>query len=70
MFDNLEAEQARKRLSNQQVAKHLSLSRVSYEKKKKNGRFVVSEAMLLCKLFSVSFDYLFATDTDEQKAML
>ena len=62
MFDNLEAEQARKRLTNQQVAEVLGLSRVSYEKKKRTGKFVVAEISNLCKLFNCDFSYLFATE--------
>ena len=34
MFPNLDAEQARKGLTNQQVAAEIGLSRVSYERKK------------------------------------
>ena len=60
MYDNLEAEQARKRLTNQQMADLLSMSRTSYEKKKKTGKFVVKEIMGICKIFNASFDYLFA----------
>lgn len=37
MFRNLEAEQARKGLTNQNVADTLGISRVSYENKKKAG---------------------------------
>lgn len=62
MYDNLEAEQARKRMTNQQVSDVLGISRVSYEKKKKNGKFYVQEIVMLCKLFTCTFDYLFATE--------
>ena len=62
MLPNLDAEQARKRMSNQSVADYLKLSRVSYESKKKTGRFVVKEIKDLCALFKCSFEYLFATD--------
>ena len=62
MLPNLDAEQARKRMSNQTVAEYLELSRVSYESKKKTGRFVVKEIKALCDLFGCTFDYLFATE--------
>ena len=62
MFDNLQAEQARKRLTNEEVSKTLGISRVSYENKKKSGKFVVSEISKLCKLFNCDFEYLFASD--------
>ena len=62
MFRNLEAEQARLRLTNQKVADILEISRVSYENKKKTGKFTTLEIKCLCKLFSCKFDYLFATE--------
>jgi len=67
VFANLQAEQARAMMTNQQVAEKLNLSRVSYESKKKSGRFTVFESAKLCKLFSCSFEYLFASDDTSQK---
>ena len=55
MFNNLEAEQARKGLTNQDIANYLEISRQSYEIKKKNGNFKYSEITKL-------LDYLFAKD--------
>lgn len=69
MYRNLEAEQARKGMTNEKVAEYLNLSRTSYEKKKKTGRFVTKEITLLCKLFECSFDYLFATADSDTKAV-
>lgn len=66
MFRNLNAEQARLGLNNTQVAERLGISRVSYESKKKSGKFTTSEAKTLCVIFSCSFDYLFASDEDEE----
>lgn len=62
LFRNLDAEQARFSLTNQQVADKLGISRVSYENKKKTGKFTALEAKKLCKIFNVKFDYLFKTD--------
>ena len=62
MFNNLEAEQARKGLTNQDIANYLEISRQSYEIKKKNGNFKYSEITKLLDLFTVSFVYLFAKD--------
>lgn len=62
LFRNLDAEQARFSLTNQQVADKLGISRVSYENKKKTGKFTALEAKRLCKIFKVKFDYLFQTD--------
>lgn len=59
MLINLCAEQSRLRLTNQQMADYLSVSRSTYEKKKRNGNFEVSQVNKLCKLFGCSFDYLF-----------
>lgn len=58
MFRNLEAEQARNSYTNQQMAEKLNISRVSYENKKKTGKFTALEAKRLCKIFHVKFDYL------------
>lgn len=63
MFPNLNAEQARKNFTNTEVANKLGLSRNSYERKKNNGRFLMSECMMLCKLFERDFEYLFETTT-------
>lgn len=62
MFCNLQAEQARKNMTNQQVADFLGMSRVSYEKKKQTGKFIVTEISKLCTLFGCNYEYLFAID--------
>ena len=62
MFRNLDAEQARFSYTNQQMANKLGISRVSYENKKKTGKFTALEAKKMCIIFKVKFDYLFATD--------
>lgn len=67
MFRNLEAEQARAGLTNQQTAEKLGISRISYENKKKTGKFTTSEIKNLCKLFKCKFDYLFATEEEQSR---
>lgn len=67
MFRNLNAEQARLGLNNTQVAERLGISRVSYESKKKSGKFTTSEIKVLCTIFACSFDYLFASDDDSKE---
>lgn len=62
MFKNLAAEQARKGLTNQQVAEIIGISRNSYESKKKTGKFYVKEIVVLCTFFEQNFEYLFATE--------
>lgn len=61
MYPNLNAEQARHNMTNQQVADELGICRNSYESKKKNGKFVVTEVAKLCKMFDSEFNYLFST---------
>lgn len=62
MFRNLDAEQARKGKTNADMAGILGISRVSYENKKKTGKFTTFEIKTLCKYFKCKFDYLFETD--------
>ena len=62
LFRNVEAEQARFGLTNQKMAEKLGISRVSYESKKKTGKFTACEAKRLCQIFSVKFEYLFKTE--------
>lgn len=66
MFKNLNAEQARYGFTNSDIAKKLNISRVSYESKKKSGKFTTWEIKTLCRLFQCKFDYLFASDSDEE----
>ena len=66
MFRNLDAEQARNAMTNKDVADSLGISRVSYESKKKSGKFTTFEIKKLCTMFRCSFDYLFATDRDTE----
>ena len=53
MFRNLDAEQARFSYTNQQMADKLGISRVSYENKKKTGKFTALEAKKMCIIFKV-----------------
>lgn len=64
MFRNLDAEQAREGFTNTNMAEKLGISRVSYENKKRTGKFTTFEIKTLCKLFKCKFDYLFATDKE------
>ena len=65
MFPNLRAEQARANLNNQDVADYLGMNRLTYESKKKSGRFNVTQIRKLCELFKCDFDYLFAEAKSE-----
>lgn len=66
MFPNLKAEQARAGMTNQTVADLLKITRVTYESKKKSGKFSVDESKALCRIFNCDFDYLFATNIEER----
>lgn len=62
MFPNLDAEQARFKKSNMEMAKLLNISRNTYAKKKKEGQFTIPEVNKLCCLFECKFEYLFKSD--------
>lgn len=62
-FPNLMAEQARRGLSNQEVAKALNTTKANYEYRRRNGSFSVTQARTLCDLFGVTFDYLFTEES-------
>lgn len=58
MFRNLEAEQARKAMTDKQVADVLGISRSLYGKKKQFGKFTLREINILLNLFDSKFEYL------------
>lgn len=62
MFPNLNAEQARKDLSNSDVAKLLGVKSDAYERRKRTGRFSAGECATLCSFFDCSFEYLFSLE--------
>lgn len=65
MYRNLDAEQARCKLSNEKMAAFLGISRVSYENKKRSGKFSVPQAQALCDLFKCDFAYLFEPEKED-----
>ena len=62
MFRNLNAEQARLGMTDEDVAERIGISRASYISKKNSGKFTVPQVRILLHLFDVDFEYLFATD--------
>ena len=64
MFRNLNAEQARYGLTNEQMADFLGITRKTYETKRATGNFTFHEIRKLCKKFNVDFNYLFETAED------
>ena len=64
MLWNLEAEQKRRGLSNEEMAKLLSVSRTTYEVKKKNGKFSLPQIETLLDYFKCDFGYLFKREDE------
>ena len=62
MFRNLEAEQKRCGYTNADMAEILGISRVTYENKKRNGKFSRPQIEVLLQLFNCKFEYLFEMD--------
>lgn len=68
MFPNLEAEQARNNHTNVFVAEQLGITRQSYEHKKRNGTFKLSEINRLLSIYGNSFEYLFYSNNSKKTA--
>lgn len=64
MYPNIDAEQARHKLNNTDIAKALHLTPYTYGQKKLKGSFTVNEAKIMCKLLKSEFGYLFETQED------
>lgn len=58
-FPNLEAEKARRGLTDDDLAKAVGLTRTAFTKKKNNKSFSLSEIDALLTLFGSDFEYLF-----------
>lgn len=59
-FPRIIGEQAIKKLTNQQVADYLGISKTAYEQKKRSGRFLPDQCSKLCELYGLSFEELFS----------
>ena len=62
MFRNINAEQARRGVTDQEIADLLGITRSTYSRKKNTGNFSLSEVRFLMRYFDCDFDYLFAID--------
>lgn len=62
MLRNLEAEQARKGYTNADMATKLGVCTKTYENKKKDGSFTLTQVKTLMNLFGCDFYYLFSID--------
>ncbi len=70
MYPNLMGQKAYYRLTSEQMAEIIGVSRTTYDQKLKSGRFTPSECKLLCRRFDKSFEYLFATAEEIDSADL
>lgn len=64
MCANLLEQKANRKMSNEDMAKIIGVSRNSYEAKIKSGRFTLQECLKYIKYFNKTFAFLFATDND------
>ena len=64
MYPGLLGQKATHRMTNEDMADVVELSRTSYEQKMRSGRFTPRECKLFMKHFQKSFEYLFATDEE------
>ena len=64
MYPNLLGQKAYHKLTEDDMAGIIGISRTSYQKKMKSGRFTPTECKVLCEHFNKPFEYLFATDDD------
>lgn len=68
MLSNLNAEQRRRKWTDEDVATKLNMTRETYNSKKNNCRFKLDEIKKLCELFNCPFEYLFAIDEPQDTA--
>jgi len=66
MFPNLLGQKAYHRMSNEDMAKVIGVSRTAYQQKVNSGRFTPAECKAFCEFFGKRFEYLFSEDGDQQ----
>ena len=64
MFPNLLGQQALYRMTDDDMAKIINVSRETYRRKIRNGRFTPSECTAFCIYFNKRFAYLFSKNDD------
>lgn len=64
MFPNLLGQKAFYKMSNDDMASVIGVSRVSFENKMRTGKFTVREINAYIHFFKKPYDYLFATEDD------
>jgi len=65
VYPNFLGQKAFHKLTDDDMAKIIGISRTAYQNKAKSGRFTPNECRTYCRYFGKSFDYLFAADGDE-----
>lgn len=65
MYPNLRGQKAYHRLTNEDMANIINVTRMAYESKMKSGRFTVIECRKYCEYFNKSFEFLFALGENE-----
>lgn len=65
MFPNLLGQKGYHRMSDDDMAKVIGVSRNTYQQKMKSGRFTPEECKAYCAHFGKRFEYLFAENADE-----
>lgn len=64
MYPQLLGMKAARKLSDEELAKIVGVTRPTLANKLQNGNFTVSECKTLCKTFDKPFSYLFATEEE------
>lgn len=68
MFPNLMGQKAYHHLTGADMGAIIGVSRQTYEAKMASGKFTPEECKAFCEKFGKSFDFLFATDDEAEKA--
>ena len=66
MFPNLLGQKAYHKLTNDDMARIINVSRPTYERKVRTGKFTFDECMKFVTYFGKSFDYLFEVENEKQ----
>lgn len=64
MYANLLGQKTNRKMSNEDMAKIIGVSRNSYEAKIKSGRFTPQECFSYIRYFNKPFEFLFSEEND------
>lgn len=68
MYPNLLGQKAYLHLTDVEMGNIIGVSRNTYSQKIKSGRFTPLECREYCRYFKKTFEYLFATEDEAEKA--